>query len=98
MTTRRTPINRPVRMKITAEAVEAFRKMEVATTGDEWWAAHNELHDAMQLSPRQWPAFEYPDAECPYPAGSEAARHWQSNRDRRPAFELYEELKKAAQR
>jgi hypothetical protein len=39
------------------------------------------LHDELGLFPWQWPAFEYPDALCPYPDGCEAAKQWQRKRD-----------------
>ena len=71
--------------------------MEAATTDDAWAAAHSDLHRALRLRPWQWPAVEYPDAECPYPAGCAAAKNWQRRRDERPeAFALYRALRDAA--
>lgn len=119
MTTTRTPIGRTSKSKITPEAIEAFKRMEVANCKctcppvdwdgkywesiencpacEEWWAAHNVLHGLLGLKTWWWPAFEYPDATCPYPAGSHAARQWQRNRDARPEkFELYRALQEAA--
>jgi hypothetical protein len=80
--------------QITPAAPDAFRKMEAANcTSDDWWAAHSILHDELKLYPWEWPAFEYPDEKCPYPAGCRAAERWQKERDSRPeAFELYREL------
>jgi len=67
--------------------------MEGASTDDEWWAAHSILHDQLGLPPWEWRAFEYPDAECPYPAGCEAAKQWHARHKTRPhAFALYEQL------
>jgi hypothetical protein len=64
---------------------------------EEWWSAHNRLHDLLGLFPHEWPAFEYPDAECPYPPDCFAAAQWHKRRAERPAaFALYRELKKAA--
>jgi hypothetical protein len=98
MPTKRTPLRRDMRRKITPEAVEAFRRMEAAAEADEWWEAHSVLHKELALPPWRWPAFEYPDAVCPYPTGSPAAKNWQANRDGSPeAFELYRALKAAAE-
>jgi hypothetical protein len=91
MTTKRTPIARPQRSRITPVAVAAFVAMEDATTDEERNDAHSALHDALGLKPWEWPAIEHPDSVCPYPAGSAAARHWPE------AMKLYEALKEAAQ-
>ena len=119
MATKRTALGRPSRVRITPEAIAAFKRMEVARyqctcppidwdgnhwdrpdecpACEEWWAAHHILHAELGLFPHQWPAFEYPDDECPFPAGCFAAEQWKRDRDRRPeAFELYRVLKKAA--
>jgi hypothetical protein len=108
----RAPRRRPSRWKITAAAVEHFKSMEVARDQctcapidwageywknrgcpacDRWWAAHSKLHDELGCKPWEWPAFEYPDAGGRYLEGSEMARRWQE------AFELYEDLKRAAE-
>jgi hypothetical protein len=85
--------------QITPAALEAFKRMEAAKTDDEWWAAHSILHKELGLPPWEWPAFEIPGAECPYPAGSHPAQHWADTRARRPqAFELYRALARSAQR
>lgn len=88
--------------QITPAAVEAFRRMQAATSDeddDEWWAAHSILHDELKLPPWIWPAFETPGARCPYPAGSFAARRWADERARKPEkFELYRALLEAAAR
>ena len=39
----------------------------------EWWDLHERLHDLLDLPLSQWPAIQYSDAECPYPAGCYAA-------------------------
>ena len=84
-------------VRITPDAVEAFKRMEAAATDEEWTAAHSDLLDELKLPPWEFPAIEYPDEECPYPAGCHAAEHWQKRRDERPhAFELYRELQQAA--
>jgi hypothetical protein len=64
---------------------------------DEYWAAHGKLHRALGLPLNEWPAVEYPDAECPYPAGCHAAQDWERRRAARPeAFELYRALQRAS--
>ena len=56
------------------------------------------LHDELNPKPWEWPVFEYPDADCPFPPGCEGARRWHEDRARRPeAFELYRELVAAAE-
>jgi hypothetical protein len=44
---------------------------------DDWWTHHNALHDELEAKPWEWPCIEYPDAECPYPADSDAAKYWE---------------------
>jgi hypothetical protein len=64
---------------------------------DAWWADHSVLHRALKLPPWQWPAFEEPDAACPYPAGCFAAGQWHRRRAEHPErFELHAALKVAA--
>ena len=93
MTTKRTPLRRDMRRRITPEAIAAVRRIEIAQNSDEWWAAHNALHEALGLKPWEWPAIEHPEAQCPYPAGSFAAKQWK--RDER-GVALYRELAEAA--
>ena len=86
-------------MRFTVEVLDAFLTMQATTTDDAWWAAHAILHRGLGLPPWEWPAFEYPDAKCPYPADSNAAKWWHQRRAGRPqAFALYQELKAALQR
>lgn len=92
MSTKRTPLARPQRSKITPVAIAAFVAMEDATTDEERNDAHSALHDALNLKPWEWPAIAAPGEACPYPAGSAAAMHWPD------AVKLYEELTKAAKR
>ena len=88
--------------RITPVAIEAFRRMELARhygENEEWWAAHNMLHDELGLPPWEWPCFEYPDAQCPYPTGCWAAEHWHKTRAERPeAFALYKTLRTLARK
>jgi hypothetical protein len=81
MPTKRTPINRPLRTKVTPEALAAFRTMQRlerrCTCKDDnndcpacvqWGEQHSILHSELQLKPWQWPAYEHPDdAELPSP-------------------------------
>ena len=96
MPTTRTPINRSRHGRITPAAIEAFKRMEAARTCDGWWEAHAVLHAALGCKPWEYPAFEYPDAENPYPDGSHGAKHWQQRRNQRPeAFDLFRTLQEA---
>jgi hypothetical protein len=67
---------------------------------EEWWDLHERLHNLLDLPVSQWPAFQHPDAQCPYPANCYAAEQWHKRRasiERAAAFELYGMLKKAAE-
>ena len=56
MTTKRTPISRPMARQITAEHVELYVALCEARSGSkEWWQLHNALHDALGLPPWQFP-------------------------------------------
>ena len=80
MTTKRTPINRPLRPKVTQAALEAFRTMQrlerrCTCKGEDdegecaacrqWAERHLVLHGELQLTPWQWPAYEHPDDADP---------------------------------
>jgi hypothetical protein len=75
MPTKRTPINRPLRPKITPEALEASRAMQLlerrcTCKGEDddgecaacrqWAEQHSILHSELRLQPWQWPAYEHP--------------------------------------
>ena len=56
MGTKRTPINRDRRRKITPEAIDAFKRMGAARDGSKaWWQAHHALHAALRLPPWVFP-------------------------------------------
>jgi hypothetical protein len=93
MPTKRTPINRATKTRLSPIALDAFRRMQTAPTDDEWWSHHSILVRELRLKPWQWPAVEHPDAQCPYPVGSYAAQHWQPNLK---AQARYRELERAA--
>ena len=81
----------------TPEAIAAFKRMEAAETDREWWDAHAVLWHEVGAKVWEWPCFEDPRDECPYPPGCEAARRWHEMRARWPErFELYYQLVEAA--
>jgi hypothetical protein len=91
MTTKRRPLKpSPVR-RITPEALEAFRNMQLCSTSAEWWEWHAILHRALGLKPWQWPAIEHPESAAPYPAGSPAAFAWKPDLEARERYRTLEE-------
>ena len=97
MTTKRKPIWRPARRKISPEAVDAFRRMQRAISDKVRQQHYNRLHDLLGARPWEWPCIEDPNEPCPYEPGTEAARHWKQERDRKPeAFALFAALLEAA--
>ena len=85
MPTKRTPINRSPRAKITPAALEAFRVMQrlerrCTCKGDDsdcpacvqWSQQHSILHSELGLTPWQWPAYEHPDEAEPLPPADNA--------------------------
>lgn len=80
MTTKRKPLKRNARRRITAEAVEAFR------AGD-----HKRLHRALGLFP--WDASPLDECvmdPCPYSPGYCIARSWEDVRELRELLEAAE--------
>jgi hypothetical protein len=61
---------------------------------EQWWAAHNALHDELRLRPWQWPAVP----SNPYPPGHPSARAWarEVSRSDSRAAELYRTLRAAS--
>ena len=55
MTTKRTPIARPLRAQFSPEALDAFEALRKAEMDDEWWARHRVLHRALGAMPWQYP-------------------------------------------
>jgi hypothetical protein len=92
MTTKRTPINRPQRRRLTPKAIETFRKM-LECDGEEWWQQHRILCLELRCKPWEFPAVQSPDVVNPYPAGSYAAERWQPDAD---AQARWRELERAA--
>jgi hypothetical protein len=97
MPSKRIPISRDGRRKVTPTAIAAFERMQRARTDDAWWAAHSGLCDEMAAMPWEWPIIEDPHAENPYSCGSYAAQQWETRRAERPErFELFRQLQEAA--
>ena len=46
-----------------------------------YWQLNEQLSKELRLEVWQYPAFEIPDADCPHPAGSAAARWWPAAQD-----------------
>jgi hypothetical protein len=63
-----------------------YWKHEQCAGCEAWWQMHGKLFALLQLHPWQWPAYEHPDAACPYPPGSHAAEHWRPNADARERY------------
>lgn len=68
MPTKRRPLKRSTRTKFTPDVIAAFLEterlsFEGAGTNDDWWNAHNRLHDLLRCKPWQWPCIEYPDSD-----------------------------------
>ena len=58
---------------------------------------HAVLWHEVGAKPWEWPCFEDPRDECPFPPGCEGARRWHEDRARWPErFELYHQLVEAA--
>ena len=56
MTTRRHPIERPLARRITPRCIALYLALCEARSGSkEWWALHNELHEALALPPWRYP-------------------------------------------
>ena len=107
MPTNRKRIKRAPRDRITAEAVEIFRRMEALyasdddTAMDEFWDLNVQLHMALGYGttrPIECPVYESPEWECPYdPSHKAGVAEWNTRRERYPElFELYEALSAAA--
>jgi hypothetical protein len=60
---------------------------------EQWWVLNKVLVDELRLMPWEWPAYEKPDTESPYPEGSHARK------DNKPDLEgqaRYRALERAA--
>jgi hypothetical protein len=61
MPTKRVPLKRRQSQRITPAALEAFRAMQSAKTGDEWWKHHSVLHRELKCKPWEWPCTKDPE-------------------------------------
>ena len=86
------PKNRPTIYQITPDVVEAFRVMQTTADkkSDQWWNAHNYVHEALGFYPWEWPAFDdVEDGACPQPQNNFTEARWHIRR------QLYEDLTSA---
>jgi hypothetical protein len=86
MPTRRRPIKRLLRTRVSPDVLAAFSRLQEAeaacTCGgdscsacDAWWHNHNVIHGALGLKPWQWPAVLNPDADCAAGSPSDDEAH-----------------------
>ena len=59
MTTKRVPLNRPVRASVPAEALDLFAEMRKCS-GDRWWELHSRLAKLVVHKPWDWPVVQVP--------------------------------------
>lgn len=52
-----------------------YYEHEQCKTCEQWWEQNAILCSELRLKPWEWPAYERPDAESPYPEGSEARKN-----------------------
>jgi hypothetical protein len=64
MPSKRTPLHRNLRRRISSVALGAFARMQrLEVDSDPWWEAHGVLHRELQLKPWEWPAYEDEQSE-----------------------------------
>jgi hypothetical protein len=107
MGTKRTPLRRELKRRITPEVLDVFATMEnIQCTCDDsvelcrdceiWNDANTVLRGLLKLKPWWWPTFDFPDDENPYPSFSTAARQWEGDRAKHPErLALYNDLRRA---
>jgi hypothetical protein len=96
MVTKRTPVKRDSRHKITPRAIELFEKWRRARSESAYTAAQSDLIDELALQPWESMLLDDPDEENPYPAGSVAAAHWAARAARPESGTLFRKLAEAA--
>lgn len=63
MGSKRTPIGRDLKRRITPEVISTFRLIEkLDVTSDAWWALHMRLHGLLGAKPWQFPVACPPDS------------------------------------
>jgi hypothetical protein len=97
MPSKRTPRRLEANRVITPAAVAAFERLQRASSSDEWWAAHEVLHDTLHGRTWEWPIVQDPRAQNPFPAGCHAAEQWERERVEKPEpVLLWQELEQAS--
>jgi hypothetical protein len=92
MVTKRVPIHRPARTRISPEALDMFRRMKaVEREGpqcEEWHQLNCALCRVLQLKPWQFPALVHPDAVRHWPASPASDPDpWEAKLERYRALE-----------
>jgi hypothetical protein len=76
MTTNRTRKKRPLRQRITPDAVATFRALLETNDATEYDLLQSQLADQLELLPWQGPAVVHPEEECPYSRDTAAYEWW----------------------
>ena len=77
MGSKRRPIGRDLKRRITPEVISTFRLMEkLDPCSDAWWALHEKLHALLRMTPWQFPCACPRDYSTEFPA-DEANAVWQ---------------------
>jgi hypothetical protein len=64
MPTNRTPRKHRQHRKITAAAIEIFKRLRpLPCDTDDWWQVYDKLHDELNLEPWLWPGVKPPHVE-----------------------------------
>jgi hypothetical protein len=96
MATKRTPINRDAKHKITPAAVALFERMMRSRSEEAYAAARSALIDELQLLPWDGILLDDPSTPNPYPVGSHAAAHWDQRAEQPEVSTLFRALQEAA--
>jgi hypothetical protein len=110
MGTKRVPLRRELKRRITPEVLDVFATMEniECTCPDDgvetplckdceiWNDANTVLRGLLKLRPWWWPTVDFPDEENPYPPFTVAAQRWRDDRAKHPErVQLYRDLRRA---
>ena len=71
-----------------------YLKHRTCAACEKWWKLNSVLVDELHLTPWQWPAYENPEAESPYPEGSEARESDKPDLEAQARYRLLEEAPK----
>jgi hypothetical protein len=75
VSTKRVPLNRPLRAPIPAEALDLFAEMRTCS-GDRWWNLHSRLAKLLPHKPWDWPIVQDPDDPPPWRPNESAQARW----------------------